>query len=401
MRLCVAGRGLIGVVTATGMLAGALAGLAWSAGETGAGAATTSCVAPAGAPVLTLSDTSPSAKVSLPLGFKVVVQVPKWSWGHATEITNSSQAVLRQICSTLTNGGGRTAVFLAQRLGTSQLSATVAPASNLMMPSWLGVVTVTDAPRYPSQAIGAGDVFGGRFVRTVVLDGGAFTVTPAPSSLKPGMWSAHDVASVLWATWQLRGYTAQVLGFGLVTITRNTRGVPSVTRLPAWVGLAAAPLTVTSCYAIPVNTKLPHVPDAGEAAVVFGDPVRPKSGTFSLPPAVVYTAATAHCTTLIRASVVKASDLISDPWVQAGAIKDSKLSATISLPGGGRFIGYKVSGDSRTLTVMTKGLIPVQAWDAIYPGMSTVRLFINLGANWATATKITHAALGRLQTVRP
>lgn len=126
------------------------------------------------------------------------------------------------------------------------------------MPGWSGVVTVTDAPRYPSQTIGAGDVANGRFVRTVTLDGGTLTVTPAPSSLKPGMWSARDVASVLWATWQLRGYTAQVLGFGLVTLTRHEPGVPSVTRLPSWVEFAAAPLTVASCFNMPVDTKFPH-----------------------------------------------------------------------------------------------------------------------------------------------
>jgi hypothetical protein len=60
-------------------------------------------------------------------------------------ITNSRPAVLRQICSVLTSGGGREAVFVAKRAGTSRLSATVAPASELMMPAWLGEVTVSGA----------------------------------------------------------------------------------------------------------------------------------------------------------------------------------------------------------------------------------------------------------------
>jgi hypothetical protein len=130
-------------VVAAGMLTGVLTGLA-GAGVAGAGAAT-SCRAPAGAAVLTLSDTTPTPRISVAPGRGVIVHVPKWSWGHATEVTSSTPAVLRQICSMLTKGGGREAVFVAKRAGTSRLSATVSPASDLMMPGWQGVVTVARA----------------------------------------------------------------------------------------------------------------------------------------------------------------------------------------------------------------------------------------------------------------
>lgn len=127
-------RGVLAAVAGVGLLVGVSTGPV--------GAVTTSCRA-AGAAVLTLSDTTPSPHLSVAAGDRVVVLVPKWSWGHATVITDSKPTVLQQICSMLTNGGGRGAVFVAKRHGTSRLSATVAPASDLMMPGWEGSVTVT------------------------------------------------------------------------------------------------------------------------------------------------------------------------------------------------------------------------------------------------------------------
>jgi hypothetical protein len=127
-------------MVAAGLLAGVLTGFA---GAGVVGAATSSCRAPSGAAVLTLTDTTPTPRLSVAAGHDVIVLVPKWSWGHATEVTNSRPTVLRQICSVLTKGGGREAVFVAKRAGTAPLSATVAPASDLMMPGWQGVVAVT------------------------------------------------------------------------------------------------------------------------------------------------------------------------------------------------------------------------------------------------------------------
>lgn len=69
-------RGLLRVVAAAGLLTGAATG---PAGELHAGAAATSYSALAGAPVFTLSDTTPSARLSVPIGFEVIVEVPKWS----------------------------------------------------------------------------------------------------------------------------------------------------------------------------------------------------------------------------------------------------------------------------------------------------------------------------------
>ena len=62
-----------------------------------------------------------------------------------------------------------------------------------------------DAAAAGAQSIGASNVVEGRFVTTVSLDGGALTVSPAPAQVVPGRWNEHSVASVLWATWQLRG----------------------------------------------------------------------------------------------------------------------------------------------------------------------------------------------------
>lgn len=139
---------LTGLVVATAALVMAACGSSAGPGAPGTtktDATGASCSSPADSPSITLTDTSPAPTVIVPVGTRLVVLVPPWSDEEETPIRRGDPTVVGQECSvTLPNHGTRT-VLLARAPGTSTLSATVTPASDTMMPAWLGTVVVTAA----------------------------------------------------------------------------------------------------------------------------------------------------------------------------------------------------------------------------------------------------------------
>jgi hypothetical protein len=105
---------------------------------------------PAGQAAITLTDTSPRPVLTAPPGARIVVTVPQWVWGTATDVTVGRSGILREQCTVLLPGGGRRTVFLAARPGSTWIGATVEPASNLAMPAWGGDVTVKSPLRKQS-----------------------------------------------------------------------------------------------------------------------------------------------------------------------------------------------------------------------------------------------------------
>lgn len=103
------------------------------------------CHAPRGSATLTLTDATPTPRVTVEVGRYIAVTVPAWHWGTATNVQVATRGLLRQVCTVLTRDHGRRTVFEALRPGSSHLGATVEPASNLMMPAWGGVV-IDQAP---------------------------------------------------------------------------------------------------------------------------------------------------------------------------------------------------------------------------------------------------------------
>jgi hypothetical protein len=101
-----------------------------------------SCSAPHGWAAITLADRLPAPQVTVSLGAHVVVTVPRWGTGTATEVAVAHSGILRQECTVVLPDRGRRTIFLAARTGSTRISATVEPASNLFMPAWMGEVTV-------------------------------------------------------------------------------------------------------------------------------------------------------------------------------------------------------------------------------------------------------------------
>ncbi len=93
---------------------------------------------------ITLRDQSPPPKLTVPVGAEVVVNVPRWSGGDATDVHIGGADSLQEQCSVLLGNHGRRTILLATAPGRSDLEATTSGLpSGVMMPAWLGTVHVT------------------------------------------------------------------------------------------------------------------------------------------------------------------------------------------------------------------------------------------------------------------
>jgi len=87
-------------------------------------------------------DSVPVPVVTVPPGVHIVVIVPRWGWGTATDVDVAHSGILRGECNALLPGGGRRTIFLAAGQGSTRVGATVQPASNLFVSAWGGEVIV-------------------------------------------------------------------------------------------------------------------------------------------------------------------------------------------------------------------------------------------------------------------
>lgn len=107
-------------------------------------ATTTACSSSPAWATITLSDLSPHPKLTVPVGAEVVVNVPRWSGGDATDVHIGGAHPLQEQCSVLLGNHGRKTILLATAPGRSDLEATTSgQPSGVMMPAWLGTVQVT------------------------------------------------------------------------------------------------------------------------------------------------------------------------------------------------------------------------------------------------------------------
>jgi hypothetical protein len=104
-----------------------------------------SCSARPGWAAITLADRLPAPVVTVPLDAHIVVTVPRWGTGTATDVDVVRRGILREECTVLLPDRGRRTIFLAVGAGRTRISATVEPASNLFMPAWIGEVIVRGA----------------------------------------------------------------------------------------------------------------------------------------------------------------------------------------------------------------------------------------------------------------
>jgi hypothetical protein len=242
----------------------------------------------------------------------------------------------------------------------------------------------------------------GRYISTVQLDGGVVTIRPAPKHLRPQS-SERGVETKAWATENVLGYRAVTFGFGLVTISHHAAGVPHVTNLPAWVGLAYVNGATFSCPMIRAGSgtpKLPPLQSDGYAAVVIGA----RTGS----PAVVYRARSEACGRVAKSSLANALEAISVPWIPNGILVSELLSVQVDVPPCGGIGGIATGGSAAAMTVTVYALVP----ESPVAMSCSPRRFVNqtvvLGPGStpgappplvSSSTQILHGTLGPVQVV--
>lgn len=244
----------------------------------------------------------------------------------------------------------------------------------------------------------------GRFVSTVTLDGGAVTILPAPRRLHPRR-AESAVETQIWATEQIMSYRRQILGFGIATITKKAPGVPRVTKLPAWIGLATRAGLSVSCPSLapdPRTPPLPVLPSDGEAAVILGD-----AGTA---PAVVYQARSVICESVTPAQLTNALESLSIPWTQVGPVNDGVLELQATVPQCGQYSGASSGGTAKALTVTIYSDVPEDTAHRHCPAARVVDESLPLGPVGvpgapppvvSAGTAILHGETGPVRVVGP
>ena len=106
--------------------------------------ATTTCAASPGWLSITLSDQLPTPMLTVRVGAKVVVNVPRWNaGGDATDVHVGDSHVLQEQCTVLLPDHGRRTILLATAQGRSGLEAITSGLPNgVAVPAWLGRVQV-------------------------------------------------------------------------------------------------------------------------------------------------------------------------------------------------------------------------------------------------------------------
>jgi hypothetical protein len=142
----------------------------------------------------------------------------------------------------------------------------------------------------------------GRFLNTIVMDGGVVTVTPAPANVSTLQGIGHMTAKI-WASSQFSGFDHQTLGYGYVTMKGTAKGEVKIKHLLAWVGFANGN-TSNVCTKSASGTFRTN----GEAVVVLGD------ARFA--PAVAYVPS--GCGIPSRAGYTVPNEVVSFSWVKVG-----------------------------------------------------------------------------------
>lgn len=224
----------------------------------------------------------------------------------------------------------------------------------------------------------------GRFLNTIVLDGGVITVTPAPANVVPKLGLAAASARV-WATAELAGFAQQIVGYGYVTMRGTATGESAVTNLLAWIGFANGN-TSNVC----VKNSAGKFRTNGESAVVLGDAASSAAVSY-VPPG---------CGIAQRSGYRIANEVISVPWVQvrkADSRGQVNFRTTTAQCG-------SIYGGTRTLS---KGVVEVALYaqrpdwsaHACTRSIGTLGMALAKSAAKANALRLVHAKNGPVRQV--
>lgn len=272
---------------------------------------------------------------------------------------------------------------LHQKVATASGAAIAVIATTFAVALWPGghpqrvttadpTVTAPPAPGSGGSVPTAGDVSAGSFTRTVILDDGALTIRPAPSSLKPQV-PLTQARVLVGSDSQVynRGWDG-VLGFAEVSISPNLAS--GVKETPAWVAVIKQAAPFCPNTASPATNAPTQSWSPGYLAVIVED-----YGTKVLN----YHSRSQVCDFPAKGpSVSDAMQLISIPW-QMISLQGQTLSFRYQKPA---CDPYAASGPS--LSVGDNAKTGQWTLEALIeaPYTLTYNRLVNCGGPWTTAT---------------
>jgi hypothetical protein len=240
------------------------------------------------------------------------------------------------------------ALTMAAAITTALVTASVPGMAAAATRSSHGAVNPADSLPRPA------DVVRGRFVAPVSLGSGVLKVVPAPASDRP-LVSREKAAREIWASPVLQSRQVEALGFGLVTISLGTIGVPHITKLAAWVGFAKSsgfagcPEETATSTSVPAASGT-DLTSSGYAAVV----IAAAHGS----PAVAYTAPSLFCGSVQPATLARATEVLSVPWQALTGLENQSIQVRASLPACASFEGITSSGSAKVMTITVAAVVP-------------------------------------------
>lgn len=306
--------------------------------------------------------------------------VPPLRWSDFTQVSNDQGSTAWRVSLE----GPRQIFSMEVRVGDQASPQDTAALHDMIAALAFGdqagtLPSPSGAPGLPTQS----SVVDDRFVSDVELDGGAFSVQPAPIDTVPVMPKA-DAEKLLLASPVFQGENAGVVGFGLVTSQVSQHGVPTYQADAAWIAFGWG--GVTNCPAITTEPSPADLPSGGYVAVALVEGAG--GGDLS------YEARSDPCGNGVTGPTVRpATHIESVPWTSSGQVTGGSLQITYTLPPCGTLAQYNAggTGPSDTLSVEaevpdTSGPCPTQA-----PTTDVVQL---VPAGGQTITTVDHAPTG-------
>jgi len=220
-----------------------------------------------------------------------------------------------------------------------------------------------------------------RFVTDVVLDGGAFSVQPAPIDTVPVV-SKADAEKLLLASPLFQGQPTGVVGFGLVTSQVSQHGVPTYQADPAWIAFGWG--GTTNCPAITAPPSPADLPSSGYVAVALIEGAG--GGDLS------YQARSDTCGTVTGPTVRPATHIESVPWTANGQVTGGSLQITYTPTACAGVATYSAGGSGDTVTLSVEVEVPDTSGSCPSPAPVTDVVPIDDGTQ--TVTTVNHAPTG-------
>lgn len=272
--------------------------------------------------------------------------------------------------------------MIANRNGLKKYRRTVLAATMLVGVAVVQFATVAVSSSATVTNPASAKVVGGRFVSTVVLDGGLITVKPAPAS-DQSQQGIGGMTAKLWATTQLLNFQPQTLGFGIVTVRGTSKTALPVKNLEAWVGFANG--NFSACV-----KKSGAYRSNGEAFVVVGD----ENGTAAdvyVPPG---------CGLSRLSGIHVPSEQMSDKWYREGpASARGAITFRATIPHCATYGASTVPDGAGALKVSILYQRPDQDALTCVPDVDKLTIPLAATAAKANALRLVQAPIGPVREV--